>query len=82
MARTEQNIEPAEAAAAVAIGKLAEACQDAAYYHEFQGVPITIQKAILRAYRVLKQATIFYRGDDHGLVYDVPDHKFKPKGAK
>jgi hypothetical protein len=74
--RLDAGIEVPEKRAAVAITSLAEACQDSAYYQEFHGIPLTTQKAILRAYRVLRNATIFYHGDDHALIYDAPTGKF------
>ena len=77
MPRIEERIEVQEGLAEKAISKLAESIQDLAYYGEFQGIPVATQKEVLRAYRVLRQAVVFYRRDDHGLLYDAPDGKFK-----
>lgn len=79
MARIEEAIEVAEGLAEKAISELAELIQDLAYYAEFQGVRVETQKAVLRAYRVLKPAVVFYRGDNSALVYEAPDYKFKSK---
>jgi len=80
MPRCDEQIEPVEAAAAVAIRTLAEACQDAAYYHEFQGVPTETRRAVLKCYRVEKSVTEFYFGSEHGLVFDAST-TFKKKGS-
>ena len=82
MPRIEERIEVQEGLAEKAISKLAESIQDLAYYAEFQGVSIATQKEVLRAYRVLKPAVVFYRGDDHALVYAAPDSRFTSKEKK
>jgi hypothetical protein len=76
MSRLDEGIEVLEKLAAVEVTALADAIQDLALYAEFRGVPLVTQKSVLRAYRELRKATIFYRGTDHALLYEAPDGKF------
>ena len=80
--RTELGIEPPEAKAAVAIAKLAELIQDLCYSHEAQGVPAAMVKILCKIFRVAKRATVFYRGDNHVLVWDPPEFRFTKKVTK
>jgi hypothetical protein len=79
MSRTEENIEPAEAAATVAICKLAEACEALAYLHDFQGTPTATKKAVLKAYRVLKSVVEYHMGENSPLIWSAPDYRFTKK---
>ncbi len=81
-ARTELGLEVSETAAAVSIVELAELIQDVCYDHDSQGVAADTIKALHKAFRVAKQATIFYWGTNHPLVWDAPEFRFKPKGTK
>ena len=72
MPRTELGIEPPEAKAAAAVARLAEFLQDICYYHQAQGVPREVVSILHRTYRTLKSAVIYYRGDNHVLVWDPP----------
>jgi hypothetical protein len=77
MRRIDDSIEKAERTAAEAINKFASHLEDSCYLCP-AALPAT-QKAVLRAFRVARQVLIFYHGDDHGLVYEPPDFRFKPK---
>jgi hypothetical protein len=81
MPRSEDGIEPSEAAAAVAILKLAELIEQVCYHQEAQGVPQATVRELHRAYRATQAATTFYFGESSPLVWTAPDYKFK-KGIK
>ena len=80
--RIAKAIEPQERTTALLIERLAEAIQQACYYSEYPLAPATA-KALHKAYRVLKPAVVFYRGEgEHALCWDPPDYRFRPKEAK
>ena len=79
--RLDQGIEVPEKRAAAEVYALADALQDALYYSDETHPPETV-KVLNRAWRVMKSATIYYRGEEHGLFYEAPSFKFKPKGTK
>jgi hypothetical protein len=76
---TEAGLEPAEGNAAAAIARLASEIEDLCYNHDGQNIERKTLEECRRAYRVLRRATIFYKGDEHGLVWEPPSGKFQPK---
>ena len=80
MSRLALGIEPSELGAAAAIEALAVDLQDLLYYQEAQGIERATVRELNRCYRVMRRATILYRGEGESpLVYEAPDYKFKPK---
>lgn len=79
MSRLDQQCGPLENIAAARVKELAEEIQELIYYGDGQGIPPVTVCALQKAYRVVKGATIFYRGDDHPLVWEPPDFKFRPR---
>jgi hypothetical protein len=72
------GITASEGKAAFAILHLAASLQDAAYYCP-DGIALATIRALHKAYRVLKPIALYYH-QDHGLLWDPPDTRFKPKG--
>ena len=72
------GINVVEGRAAFAILHLAQAIQDVCYYCPDGVAPATI-RALHKAFRVLAPIALFYH-EDHGLVWNPPDTRFKPKG--
>jgi hypothetical protein len=68
-----------EKRAAFYLVRLATAVQDAGYYETTsETVTPECRKALEKAYRVLRPACEFYT-EDHGLVWEPGDGKFKKK---
>ena len=81
MPRLAIGIEGRESDAAKAIEALAVDLQDLLYYGEGQLIERATVRELNRCYRVMRRAVIFYR-EDHTLVYEAPDSRFKSKEKK
>jgi hypothetical protein len=81
MSRLAMGVEDSELDAAKAIEALAVDLQDLLYYGEGQLIERATVRELNRCYRVMRRAVIFYR-EDHTLVYEAPDSRFKSKEKK
>jgi hypothetical protein len=73
------GVEPREGQAADAINELASDIEQLCYAQDAQDVARPTVLELHRCFRVLKRASVFYRGDDHVLVWEPSDGKFRPK---
>jgi hypothetical protein len=72
-----------ELKAAGAVDALASDIEDLLLYQEAEGIDAETVRELNRVFRVLRKAAIFYHGEgEHGLIYEAPDFKFRPKERK
>lgn len=65
------------------IVQLLESLEECCFQCDAQGIDSATITQLHRAYRALKKTALFYyEPGDLPLVWDPPDGKFKPKGAR
>ena len=83
MARIEvPGIEVREGQAADAITDLASDIERLIYHQSAQGIAPSTVHELNQCFRVMRRALIFYRGEDHGLVYEASTGRFQKKGTR